>query len=351
MRRKPSSQGVDAVQAVVFRKPNVVAVEEVPTPSVKPHEVLVRVEAAGVCGTDIHLMEGGYEPKYPLIPGHEFSGVVAEVGSLVTSCKPGDRVTVDPNLYCDRCYYCRRDMQNHCEAWEAIGVTLPGAFAEYVAVPEASVHGIGSLDFTAGAFVEPLACVVYGQRRARVRMGDSVLIHGAGPIGLLHLQMAKHSGCTNVTVTDLRTERLELAKQLGADYVLHAAQGDVDRALRDIEPRGFDLVIDATGVPSVVEEALRHVKTGGRFLLFGVCPNESTIRWSPYEIYRRDLEIIGAFALRKTFQPAIELLETKAIQVTPLVGTVVGLKELPDALELMRQGQAPMKIHVHPQLP
>lgn len=337
------------MQAVVFREPYAVVVEEVPTPSVKPHEVLIRVEAAGVCGTDIHLMEGGYEPKYPLIPGHEFSGVVVEVGSGVRSCKPGDHVTVDPNLYCDRCYYCRRDMQNHCEAWEAIGVTLPGAFAEYVAVPEPSVHGIGSLNFTEGAFVEPLSCVVYGQRRARVRMGDSVLIHGAGPIGLLHLQMAKYSGCANVTITDLRPERLALAKQLGADHVVQASGEDVDAALREIEPRGFDLVIDATGVPAVVEGALLHVKTGGRFLLFGVCPNESTIRWSPYEIYRRDLEIIGAFALRKTFQPAIELLETKAIQVAPLVGMTVGLKELPEALELMRQGQAPMKIHVHPQ--
>ena len=198
-----------------------------------------------------------------------------------------------------------------------------------MAVPEASVHHIGSLTFTEGAFVEPLSCVVYGQRRARVRMGDSVLIHGAGPIGLLHLQMAKHSGCANVTITDLRPERLDLAKQLGADYVLHAGEADVDGALREIEPRGFDVVIDATGVPAVVEEALRHVKTGGRFLLFGVCPNESIIRWSPYEIYRRDLEIIGAFALRKTFQPAIELLETEAIRIAPLIGMTVGLKELP----------------------
>lgn len=336
------------MQAVVFREPFSVAVQEVPTPAVRPDEVLIRVEAAGVCGTDVHLFEGGYEPRYPLIPGHEFSGVVVETGAQVTAYKPGDRVTADPNLYCDRCYYCRRDMQNHCEGWEAIGVTLPGAFAEYVAVPERSVHAIGSLSFAEGAFVEPLSCVVYGQRRARLGMGDSVLIHGAGPIGLLHLQLAKLAGGTNVTITDIRPERLELAKRLGADCTVLAGTADAEQALRAIEPRGFDLVIDATGVPAVVEGALRHVKTGGRFLLFGVCPNESTVRWSPYEIYRRDLEIIGAFALRKTFQPAIALLERKAVQVEPLIGMTVGLSELPEALELMRQGRAPMKIHVRP---
>lgn len=337
------------MQALIYREPYAMAVEEVPMPRVEPGEVLIRVEAAGVCGTDINLFEGGYDPRYPLIPGHEFSGVVVEVGSRVTSCKPGDHVTVDPNLYCDRCYFCRRDMQNHCESWEAIGVTLPGAFAEYVVVPESSVHSIGSLTFTEGAFVEPLSCVVYGQRRAHIGVGHSVLIHGAGPIGLLHLQLAKVAGCANITITDLRPERLELARQLGADHVLQAGAEPLDDALREVEPRGFDLVIDATGVPAVVEGALSQVKTGGRFLMFGVCPNESTIRWSPYEIYRRDLEIIGAFALRKTFQPAIELLETKAVQVEPLIGMRVGLDDLPEAIELMRQGRAPMKIHVRPQ--
>lgn len=336
------------MRAVVYAEPYKVSVQDLPMPKVNSDEVLIRVETAGVCGTDIHLYEGGYDPRYPLVPGHEFSGVVVEVGSEVTRYSPGDRVTADPNLYCDSCYYCRQDMQNHCESWKAIGVTLPGAFAEYVVAPEYAVYSIHNLSFTDGAFVEPLSCVVYGQQRARIRMADSVLIHGAGPIGLLHLQLAKRVGAVSVTITDLRAERLVLAEKLGADHTVQAGDKANER-LYKIEPRGYDLVIDATGVPAVVEGALKQLKTGGRFLMFGVCPNESEIRVSPYDVYRRDLEIIGAYALRKTFLPAISLLEAKVIQTAPLVGTTVGLEELPDALELMRSGKAPMKIHVHPQ--
>lgn len=348
------------MKAVCFQRPNHVSVIETPVPQVGPQDVLIQVEAAGICGTDLHLYVGEFDPRYPLIPGHEFSGVVVEVGDEVKRVAPGDRVAVDPNLYCDRCHYCRRDLQNHCEAWEAIGVTRPGGFAEYVVAPEQSVYPIGSLSFAEGAFIEPLACVVYGQERAKLRLGSSVLIMGAGPIGLLHLQLAKRAGAARVAVTDLRPERLQLAQKLGADFVVASkpqgpgpaaagGTGDLTTALPAIAPYGFDLVIDATGVPAVVEQALSYVATGGTLLLFGVCPNDSVIRLNPYEIYRRDLQIIGTFALRKSFETARDLLEAKAVDVLPLIGATVNLDEFPAVLELMRNGRAPMKIQVDPQ--
>lgn len=338
------------MKAVCFERPYHVAVVEVPTPAVGPEDVLIRVEAAGVCGTDLHLYVGEFDPKYPLVPGHEFSGVVVEVGGSVTRFKPGDRVSVDPNLYCDHCHYCRRELQNHCENWEAIGVTRAGGFAEYVVAPEQSVYSIGDLSFAEGAFIEPLACVVYGQQRARIRLGDTILIVGAGPIGLLHLQLAKRAGASQVTVMDLKEERLKLAHSMGADHIVASGSGEAAaKLLREISPYGFDLVIDATGVPAVVENALTYVAKGGKLLIFGVCPNDSVIRVNPYEIFRRDLEIIGSFAVRKSFQAACDLLQAGALDVKPLIGATVNLDDFPAALELMRQGQMRMKLQVDPQ--
>lgn len=338
------------MKAICFERPHHVAVVDVPTPPVGPGDVLIRVEAAGVCGTDLHLYAGEFDPKYPLIPGHEFSGVVVETGGSVTRFRPGDRVAVDPNLYCDRCYYCRRELQNHCENWEAIGVTRAGAFAEFVVAPEQSVYSIGDLSFAEGAFIEPLACVVYGQERARIRLGDAVLVMGAGPIGLLHLQLAKRAGASMVTVVDVKEDRLRIAERLGADRtVVSRDRESLAESLRETSPYGFDLVIDATGVPAVVEGALAYVARGGKLLVFGVCPNESEIRVNPYEIYRRDIEIIGSFALRKSFQKACDLLRAGALDVKPLIGATVNLDDFPAALELMCQGKAPMKLHVDPQ--
>jgi len=338
------------VKAVCFESPYHVSVVEMPVPAVGPGDVLIRVEAAGVCGTDLHLYVGEFDPKYPLVPGHEFSGVIVETGKAVTNFRPGDRVAVDPNLSCDRCHYCRRELPNHCENREAIGVTRAGAFAEYVVAPEQAVFSIGDMSFAEGAFIEPLACVVYGHERARLRLGDSVLIFGAGPIGLLHLQLAKRTGASQVTVVDVRADRVELAKRLGADYVIISRSGeDLATQLREIAPYGFELVIDATGVPAVVEGALSYVTRGGKLLVFGVCPNESTIRVNPYEIFRRDLEIIGAFAVRRSFQAARNLLLAKALDINPLIGVTVNLEDFPAVLELMRQGRAPMKIQVDPQ--
>lgn len=338
------------MKAVCFEGPFRVSIVEMSTPTPGPQDVLIRVEAAGICGTDLSLYAGEHDPRYPLVPGHEFSGVVVEVGKDVIGLAPGDRVSVDPNLYCDRCHYCHRDLQNHCEAWEAIGVTRAGGFAEYVVAPQQSVYSIGSLSFAEGAFIEPLACVVYGQERAGIRLGDSVLIFGAGPIGLLHLQLAKRAGAARTVVVDLKPERLRIAEQMGADAAIASGgKQPLATALKEISPYGFDLVIDATGVPAVVEEALAYAAKGGKLLVFGVCPNESEIRVNPYEIFRRDLQIMGTFALRKSFAAARDLLEAGALDVKPLIGATVNLEDFPAALELIRSGRAPMKIQVDPQ--
>lgn len=336
------------MRAVVIDGPGQVAVREVPPPSLGPGDVLVRVGAAGVCGTDVHIFRGEFEPRFPLIPGHEFAGVVEAVGEAVRSVRPGQAVAADPNVYCEQCHYCRQNKQNFCENWQAIGVTRAGAFAEYVAVPEPCVFPLpDGMSAAEGAFAEPLACVVYGQQRARPPLGGSVLVLGAGPIGLLHVQLARRNGAGLVVAVDVRPDRLRQALALGADHAVEAGER-MEARLRQVAPRGFDLVVEATGVPAVVEEAVRYVQNDGTLLIFGVSPNDSRIRLSPYEVYRRDLRIVGSFSLRKTFRAALDLLAARAVAVEPLIGQRIGLDEFPAALRAMAEGRAPGKILVLP---
>jgi D-arabinitol dehydrogenase (NADP+) len=331
--------------AAVIDRPHQIAVREVPIPELQPDEALVRVEAAGVCGTDVHIFDGGFLASYPIIAGHEFAGTIVALGPEVTGYQVGDRVACEPSISCDHCYFCRRNLHNHCENWQSLGVTRPGAFAEYVAVPRQCLYRIERLSFAEAAFVEPLACVVFGQERARLQLGDNVLIFGAGAIGLQHLQLIRRAGAAQVAVVDKRSDRLELASTLGADWAI-VADGTESQKLRDIAPRGFKLVIDATGVSAVVEQAVQYVMNSGKLLVFGVCPQAERISVSPFEIYRRDLQIVGSFAIRRTFSQAVSLLEAGAIEVKPLIGQTITLSELPEALALMARGQAPMKIQV-----
>jgi D-arabinitol dehydrogenase (NADP+) len=330
------------MQAFVIEKERWGTVKTIPIPEPGEQEVLIKVMAAGLCGTDAHIYLGEYYSSFPLIPGHEFAGIVAKTGKNVKQFKEGQRVAADPNIFCEKCHFCKQNIQNFCQDFHAVGVTRDGAFAEYVVVPESSVFEIGEMSFTTGALVEPLACVVYGQMRARPQVGDSVLIYGAGPIGLLHLQLARRNGATLIAVVDLRAERLDMARKLGADYAL-LSNSELNQQLHEKFPLGFDLVIDTTGVLKVIENSLSYVKSSGSLLIFGVCPQNGRISLNPYEIYKRDLKIIGSFALKKTFQPAINLIENQLIDVSAIVGQQIILNDLPAQIDNFIAGKTAMK--------
>ena len=336
------------MKAVIIRKPGEAAVDDIPAPAPQPDEVIVQVAACGVCGTDVHLFHGEIEGHYPLIPGHEITGTIVEVGPEVKGgWSVGQRVTFDPNIACGVCAYCRRGLYNHCENWSALGVTRPGGLAEYVSVPETVLYDLGDLSFEVGAFVEPLSCVAHGlKHQAPIRPGDDVLIFGAGPIGLLLMQAARAEGAERVVVTDTQTGRLAVAAQLGA-VIVEAGAGQ-DAQLRDLAPIGYRMVIDATGVPAVVERALDYVQPAGTLLIFGVCPTEAHIPFSPYHVYRRDLHIVGSFALNRTFPPALEWLVSGAMQVGPLLTHTLSLAET--AAVLAGQRTLPGQLKVQMQL-
>jgi D-arabinitol dehydrogenase (NADP+) len=336
-----------AMKALVIESPGKAIYREVSTPTPGPGEVLIRVAAAGLCGTDLHIYRGEYEADYPIIPGHEFSGTIAALGDLIEDLQVGQRVAADPNIFCHECAYCRREMHNQCLNLRAVGVTADGAFAEYVVVPRGVVYPIDDLPFPQAAFIEPLSCVVYAMQRARPNPGDNVLLFGAGPMGCLLTQMLRHSGAAQVVVVDRLAERLRLARDLGASQTVLAGQGEEDR-LRDLSPGGYDFVIDATGVPQVVERALTYLRPRATMFVFGVCPNDDQIRVNPYQVFRNDWRIIGSFALCYTFQEAIQLLRNGVVQVEPLISHRLPLARAAEAFTAIQDDPHRVKVLVLP---
>ncbi len=331
------------MRAAIIDKPNVIRVGTVPDPTPRPHEVIVRVGACGICGTDLHIAAGEFPPSpYPIVPGHEFAGEIVAIGNDVpqgigmknTTIKVGTRVAVDPSLYCGHCTFCRTGHGNLCLNWGAIGDTVSGAFAEYVAVPAANAYVLpDTISYREAALIEPISCAVHGIHRLAPKLGDTLLIVGAGTMGLLLLQLALRGGITKAAVVDLNTQRLERARQLGA----YATSTGVQALLAE-EPLGFDCVVDATGIASAIEGAYTAVKRGGKLMIFGVAPEESRISLSPFRIYNDEITIVGSMAVLNSFQAALDLVSNGAIAMEVLLTQTLPLNEFPRALELVKRG-------------
>jgi len=279
--------------------------------------------------------------KYPVIPGHEFSGLVAATGSGVTRFRAGDRVAVEPNIACDNCVNCLNNRQNFCLNWQAIGVTLPGGMEEYVIVPERTAFKIGDLPFEIGAFMEPLSCVVHGVQRAGIGLADHVAIFGAGPIGNLMIQMARIQGAAHITVLEINPGRAELASQLGADRVV--------ASFEELQPDTYDIVIDATGAIPVMNRTIDFVRKGGTVLLFGVPPSGRNLEVEGFKIFQKGLTVLSSFtSVRNSFQ-AVDLLQSGQVRVDSLISHRLPLNEMPHALELIEsRDPAVKKVIVQP---
>lgn len=334
------------MKAVLIRKPHDLEVVDKDTPSVKPGEALVRVHACGVCGTDIHIYEGTMPwARLPLIPGHELSGVVVEVGEAVQGLKPGDDVAVDPNMTCGTCRYCRRGRRNLCPNLEAIGVTTDGGFAEYVVAPATQLYKVPKgLSLEEAAFAEPVSCCVHGFTRLSLQPGDDVLIVGAGPIGLIHLQLAKRCGAGRVIVSDVNEKRLKLASQLGADLTVNPSEERLSERVRlFLDGKGVEAAIDAAGGSTPLDLALSCLEPGGSLLVFGVAPENDLWRIKPYDLYRREFMITGSFINPYEMDRALNLLASGAVKVKPLISHVIRLealervlrREVPDTLKVL----------------
>ncbi|HZD02752.1 MAG TPA: zinc-dependent alcohol dehydrogenase family protein [Actinomycetes bacterium] len=330
------------MNAVVVERPGKVGVQRIDDPTPGRREVLVRVEACGICGTDLHILDGELPPtRYPIVPGHEFCGEVVAAGHQVERLRVGDFVAVDPNLYCGECPFCQAGRNNLCQNYEAIGVTRAGACAELVVAPAANAFVLpGDLPRAWGTLVEPLSCAVHGFDRLGAKLGDRYLIYGAGTMGLLMAQLARRAGAATVDVVDVKESRLPVAKRLGADRTATSAD-ELER------PQGWEVVIDATGVVGAIEDGLRRVARGGTFLMFGVTAAEATATFSPFRIYNEEINVIGSMAVLHSFERARDLLVGGAIDAAAMITHNMALESYEAAIAAFRTG-AGLKIQVTP---
>ncbi|MFE2537148.1 zinc-dependent alcohol dehydrogenase family protein [Streptomyces sp. NPDC059371] len=320
------------MKAAVIESVGRAVVAEVPDPTPSPREVVVEVAACGLCGTDLHILQGEFAPELPIVPGHEFAGTVVGVGTRVTELAVGDRVAVDPSLYCHECRYCRTGHSNLCERWAAIGVTTAGGAAQYATAPVANCVKLPEHVATQdAALIEPLSCAVRGYDVLRSRLGAHILVYGSGTMGLMMLELAKRTGAASVDVVDVNPERLATARLLGVS----AAAANADELDR---PQGWDVVVDATGNAAAIQDGLDRVAKAGTFLQFGVADYATRVTVDPYRIYNQEITITGSMAVLHSFERAAELFAAGVLDPSVLISDRLPLTSYPQALERFASG-------------
>jgi NADPH2:quinone reductase len=322
------------MRAAVIDSPGSVAVCDIPDPTPADDEVVIEVAGCGICGTDLHLLEGVLPATpYPLVPGHEFYGRVVASARAGGGPPEGSLVAVDPNLPCRTCGPCRAGRSNLCENYSAIGVTRPGACATYVAAPS-PVCNVLPEDFPlqVAALIEPMSCVIHGIDRLAVqRRSARWLVYGAGTVGMLMADAASAQTDEQVCVVETNAERRDRAAALGFRVVASADEFDAP---------AFDTVVDCTGATPAIADALGRVANGGALLLFGVAAPGATVELAPYDVYRREITIVGSMAVLDSFDRAIDALAARPAVAAGLVSHRMPLSDYPGALDVFRTGRS-----------
>ncbi|WP_095101482.1 Zn-dependent oxidoreductase [Pseudomonas sp. Irchel 3A5] len=324
------------MKAFQVRAPFEFGLAQVEVPQVAPGEVKVDVAYAGICGSDMHIIHGQNAfVRFPRVTGHEFSGVVREVGEGVEHLKAGDRVCIDPVISCGTCYPCRINRPNVCTKLQVIGVHRDGGFSEQVCVPAGNAHRLpDSMSLSHAALVEPYSIALNVLDRMQVHPGDSLLIYGAGVIGLTLVQMARALGLTDITVTDVIDARLETAKALGASHTLNGQAVDVEATMRELtHGEGVPLIVDAACIPSLMPQMVRLASPAGRIGLLGFNATPSDL--VQLEMIKKELTLVGSRLNNRKFPRVIELIASGKLQVQELVSHQVSFDEMPAAIDLI----------------
>jgi L-iditol 2-dehydrogenase len=329
-------------------------VEEIEAPKIDADEVLVKVKAATTCGTDLKIYQRGYIErviKLPTIFGHEWAGEVIEVGEKLDWPKRGMRIRAGNSAPCLRCTMCRKGKYNLCEDM----IWLWGAYAEYIKVPSRMVlvnmqEIPPHVSYEEASITEPLACVLHGVEEAQIKLGDTVAIIGAGPIGLLHLLTVKRMGIEKAIIVDLIEERLSFASRLGADEVINASKVDVVGSIKRLtNGYGADVVIEAIGLPSTWEQAIKLARKGGKVLEFGGCPPGTEIKVDTENLHYGELTLLGTFhATPLHFRKALNLITTRTVDVRQLITRKMKLSEIKEAFEILTTSKSEIKIAINP---
>jgi len=349
----------DTMLAAVYHGPNDLRVERHPLPEISPSEVLIKVVSTGICGTDIRILHGAHR-KYPpgtiRIPGHEVVGDIVEIGSQVTGLETGQRVFIAPNMGCGHCRQCVSGNNNLCANYDAIGITLDGSFAEYMRVPESAVLQ-GNLipvskvvDPAVAALIEPFACVLRGQNALSIKPGETVLVIGAGPIGSMHILLARLRGAAVVIVSELIPERVMQAKEMGADRVVNPSEEDLLAVVGEAtDGQGVDTVIVAAPSHKAQEIAIEAAAISGRINFFGGLPKDRTeIKLNSNLVHYKELIITGTTACSTDDNwGAAAIVSSGRIDLSRLIGARFPLTRANDAFAAAEEGQS-LKVIIEP---
>ena len=338
------------MKAAVYHGPGDLRVEEVPVRKLKDNEVKIQVKYCGICGTDIHIFHGDggcCDVTPPLVPGHEFSGVVAEVGAGVKAVKVGDRVTGDPNDMCGECYFCKNGMQHFCKNNIGIGTTVDGGFAEYVIMREKQVYKVSDdLSFIEAAMAEPISCCLHGIDLCNIKAGDTVLVMGGGPIGMIMMQLAKNAGASKVIMSEPVEEKREQALKLGATKTIDPLHEDVEDVLAEY-CENVNVVIECVGNVHTQADAVRFAGKGATIMYFGLAAPEESFPIRPDDIFKKELHITSSYINPYSFERAIQILESGTVELESLITNVVPLDNIADVFtkpEYRRTGKVMIQI-------
>ncbi|WP_083451447.1 zinc-dependent alcohol dehydrogenase family protein [Leucobacter celer] len=325
----------EAMRAVVFTGGGAWGLETMPRPVPQRGEALLRVLRVGVCGTDEHLLHGGFIAKFPLVPGHEIVAEVIGYGPDTDGPDTGTRVVVDPTIFCGTCSACKRGRPGYCTGFGSLGCDRAGGFAEYLAAGIEKLFPIGDLAPEIAVLTEPTACAMHGVDVLDLEPASDVLVFGAGPTGLILAQLLRVAGAARVTVAAPTAAKLEVARAHGAAHTVLMDRSDpaaAEAQLREIAPEGFDAVVEATGSISVLELAVRTTRTGGTVLVYGLAQEAAIAAIRPYEIFSRELTIRGSFAQANCIGRALFALQSGSVRTDGIVTAEVGLDDFGAAL-------------------
>jgi L-iditol 2-dehydrogenase len=343
------------MKALVLTEYNHLEIQDAPEPQPAPDEVLVAVEACGICGSDVHGMDGSTgRRRPPIIMGHEAAGVIVRVGPEVQGWAAGDRVTFDSTIYCGKCRFCRTGAINLCDNRRVLGVSCEeyrrhGAFAERVAVPQHILYRLpDGLSFHRAAAVEPLSIAAHAVHRTHLRLGDTAVVIGAGMIGLLAVQVLRAAGCGRIFAVDLDPPRLQLARKLGADETFQAGVADAPAEVRDrTAGQGADVAIEAVGLGPTVETAVACLRKGGHLTLIGNFAPK--VELPLQAVVTRELTLSGSCASRGEYPACLEMLARGTVDVDSLLSAVAPLDQGPEWFARLYRGtEGLMKVILEP---
>ncbi|KAF2774252.1 L-threonine 3-dehydrogenase [Teratosphaeria nubilosa] len=330
------------MKALRYSEPEVFAVEEVDVPQIGAEDVLVKISACGVCGTDLHYHKGEFIAKFPLIPGHEATGTVVAIGDHVSNVAVGERVAVDPMEPCRSCHHCMRDQRLLCENMTGFGGTVPGGFAEFCRYPARQVFPIPQeVSPLEACLIEPAACASHGIERMTPKVGSRVLLFGCGPTGMLLAQLLKLNGTANLTIASMPGPKLDLARKMGlADSYVEVLASDSQASMDKLKtghPYGFDIVVEATGAPSVLEQSIFYVAKGGTLVVYGVYDDKVKVAWPPSRIWTYEITILASFCSTLKFPLVMEYLRTKKLNFEGIVNKTYRIEQWAECLEAVRK--------------